>query len=70
MVVAFMLTESQVVDKLRVTVAEYGGVKPWAEVYGLHPNLVRDILRSARPPTKKTIAALGLRPVVRFERAE
>jgi DNA-binding phage protein len=58
-----MLDLDDVVCLLRSEVNRAGGQAAWAKATGVNRVLVNRALSGQRPPTKKMINALGLRPV-------
>lgn len=59
-----MLTELQVIERLRAACAAAGGQKAFAKVHGLTPGYVHDVLHSKRAPADRILAAIGVERVV------
>lgn len=63
-----LLTESQVIQRIRDTIAvTEGGQKAFADRYGVSEQLICDLLKRRRKLGPKILAAVGLRKIVRFE---
>lgn len=59
-----MLTESQVIERLRTACEQAGGQKAFAQQHELTPTYVHDVLHGRRPPAYRILDALGLERVV------
>lgn len=62
-----MLTETQVIERLRAACAAAGGQKAFAKAHGLTPGYVHDVLHSKRAPADRILAALGIERVVIYQ---
>lgn len=63
------MTEITLIDvfgMLRRACRDAGGQSAWAEVHGISPAYVSDVLNARREPGDKILTALGLRKVVRY----
>lgn len=66
-----MLTEIQVIERLRAACEAAGGQKAFAELHRLTPGYVGDVLHGKRPPADRILHALGLERVMIYrERAD
>lgn len=59
-----MLTEQQVIERLRAACATAGGQKAFAKAHGFTPGYVSDVLRGKRAPADRILAALGVERIV------
>ena len=61
-----MLTEHELIERLRDAVNRAGSQKDFAQRHGLSEQYLSDVLRSRREPGQKILDALGLERVVRY----
>jgi DNA-binding transcriptional regulator YdaS (Cro superfamily) len=59
-----MLTELQVIERLRMACASIGGQKAFARAHGFTPAYVHDVLHGRRPPADRILEALGLERII------
>lgn len=62
-----LITTADVLDLLRQHVALYGTQKAAAATYGISEPYFSEILSGRRDPSKKILARLNLRQVIRYE---
>lgn len=55
-----MLTEMQVIERLRAACKAAGGQKAFARLHGFTGAYVHDVLHGRRPPADRILDALGL----------
>ena len=55
-----MLTEQQVLLRLRAAVNEAGGQQRFAEQHGLHASYISDVLRGKRALADRILATIGV----------
>lgn len=65
-----MLTESQVIERLRAACVAAGGQKAFAEQHKLTPSYVHDVLHGRRPPADRILAAIGVERVIVYQEKE
>jgi DNA-binding transcriptional regulator YdaS (Cro superfamily) len=58
-----MLTEQDVVSRLRAAIVEAGGQRAFARRHGFTPAYVNDMLRGRRAVAEKVLDALGIERV-------
>lgn len=58
----------EMLDVLRAAVNDAGTAKAWAEMHGIVPSFVSDILNKRRNPTASVLKPLGLEKVVIYRR--
>ena len=61
-----MLTEQDVMDRLRAAVAAAGSQKAYAEQIGVSQSYLSDVLVGNRSPGEKILAALNLEAVIMY----
>lgn len=61
-----MLTEQELIDRLRAAVVQVGSQKDFAQQHGISEQYLSDVLRSRREPGQKILDALSLERVVRY----
>lgn len=61
-----MLTEQEVMDRLRAAVAAAGSQKVYAESIGVSQAYLSDVLNGNRAPGEKILIALGLEAVIMY----
>lgn len=61
-----MLTEEELIDRLRTVVAQAGSQKDFAQQHGLSEQYLSDVLRGRREPGQKILEALGVERVVGY----
>lgn len=61
------ITLIDVFGMLRKACRDAGGQSAWADLHGVSPAYVSDVLNARREPGEKILVALGLRKVVRYE---
>lgn len=62
-----MLTERDVLDRLRAAVAVAGSQKAYAERIGVSQTYLSDVLTGNRAPGEKILTALGLEAVMMYQ---
>lgn len=62
-----MLTETQVIERLRAACDAAGGQKAFAKQHQLTPSYVHDVLHGRRPPADRILAALGIERVTVYQ---
>lgn len=55
-----MLTEHEVIERLRDAIAQAGSQRKFAEQHGLTVAYVSDVLRGNRAPADRILAAIGV----------
>jgi hypothetical protein len=65
-----MLTETQVIERLRAAVDATGGQKAFARAHNFTPAYVHDVLHGRRAPADRILEALGLERVVIYREKE
>lgn len=55
-----MLTEQEVIERLRVAIEESGGQRAFAEKHGFTAAYVNDVRHGRRAPADRILSALGL----------
>jgi DNA-binding transcriptional regulator YdaS (Cro superfamily) len=55
-----MLTEQEVMDRLRAAVVEAGGQRAFAEKHGLTPGYVNDVLHGKRAFADRILSTIGV----------
>lgn len=55
-----MLTEQEVIERLRAACIAAGGQKAFARAHGLTPGYVHDVLHSKRAPADRILTAIGI----------
>ena len=61
-----MLTEQEVMDRLREAVAEAGGQRAFAEKHGLTPGYINDVLHGKRGFADRILATIGIERQVTY----
>lgn len=61
-----MLTEQEVMDRLRAAVAAAGSQKAYADSIGVSQSYLSDVLVGNRAPGEKILTALGLEAVTMY----
>lgn len=61
-----MLTEQEVMDRLRAAVAAAGSQRAYAEQIGVSQTYLSDVLTGNRTPGEKILTALGLEAVMMY----
>lgn len=59
-----MLTEMQVIERLRAACKAAGGQKAFARLHDFTPAYVHDVLHGRRPPADRILAAIGLERII------
>lgn len=59
-----LVTEQQVIERLRAACEKAGSQKAFAEAHGFTAGYVHDVLHARRPPADRILDALGLERVV------
>lgn len=62
-----MLTEQNVIDRLRAAVAAAGSQKAYAERIGVSQTYLSDVLTGNRSPGEKILAALSLEAIILYQ---
>lgn len=62
-----MLTEQELIERLRDAVNRAGSQKDFAQQHGISEQYLSDVLRSRREPGQKILDALGVERVVRYQ---
>jgi hypothetical protein len=62
-----ILTETQMLERLRAEVAATGFQKDWAEAHRISPQLLCDTLQEKRPIRSLVASVMGYRMIIRFE---
>ena len=62
-----MLTEQEVMDRLRAAVAAAGSQKAYAEQIGVSQTYLSDVLTGNRAPGEKILTALSLEAVMMYQ---
>lgn len=62
-----MLTEQDVIDRLRAAVQAAGSQKAYAERIGVSQTYLSDVLNGSRAPGEKILTALQLEAVVMYQ---
>lgn len=65
-----MLTERDVIDRLRAAVHEAGSQKACAEKFGISQMYLSDVLNGRRSPGEKILDALGLEAQIVYKPKE
>ena len=61
-----MLTEQEVLERLRAAVAAAGGQRKYAEAHGFSPAYVHDVLHGKRDLAKRILDTLGIERKVTY----
>lgn len=59
-----MLTEQQVIERLRAATSAAGGQKAFAKAHGFTPGYIHDVLHGKRAPADRILAAIGVERIV------
>lgn len=59
---------AEIYGELRKACREAGGQSAWAEMHGISPAYVSDVLNARRDPGDKILAALGFRKIVGYRK--
>lgn len=62
-----MLTELQVIERLRAACIAAGGQKAFAKAHDLTPGYVHDVLHSKRAPAERILAAIGIERITMYQ---
>lgn len=65
-----MLTEQEVLDRLRAVVAAAGSQKAYADRIGVSQSYLSDVLIGNRAPGEKILTALGLEAVIMYQKSQ
>ena len=65
-----MLTETQVIERLRAACEAAGSQRAFAQAHQFTPAYVHDVLHGRRPPADRILDALGLERVVIYQEKE
>lgn len=59
-----MLTESQVIERLRAACVAAGGQAAFAKANGMTASYVGDVLQGKRAPAERILAAIGIERLI------
>lgn len=59
-----MLTEQEVIERLRIAVEAAGGQRAFARAHEFTAGYINDVLRGKRAPAERVLAVLGIERVI------
>lgn len=62
-----MLTEQEVMERLRTAIEQAGGQRKFAEAHGLTPGYINDVIHGKRALADRILATIGVRRQVVYE---
>lgn len=65
-----MLTEQEVIDRLREAVRAVGGLRRFGEMHRFTAGYVHDVLEGKRAPADRILRAIGLRREMVYQEIE